>query len=237
MSGPSVGTSYVPETDPAFNGRTSAITQAPIQLPRLPRRRRPGMIALAVALVGAGVLGSAAVYETTNHRVSVLVATATVPAGAVITSGDVGTASVAVGPGVQVIAAGQMQQVIGQVAGSTLHPGMLLTAAEIGTSKPPAPGQALVALGFKPAMLPASGLAPGDRVLIVATPGDQGQPGSSAAPVLTSPVPGVVEAVTLAANPDGYQVVDVLVAAGAGPAVMEQDSTGQIGLIVTRRAP
>jgi len=195
------------------------------------------MIALAVALVGAGVLGSAAVYETTNHRVSVLVATANVPAGTVITSGDVGTASVAVGPGVQVIPAGQMQQVIGQVASSALHPGMLLTAAELGTIKPPSPGQALVALGLKPAMLPASGLAPGDHVLIVATPGDQGQPGSSAAPVLTSPVPGVVEAVALAPNPDGYQVVDVLVAAGAGPEVMEQASTGQIGLVLTKRAP
>lgn len=237
MNGPAIGTSYLPPADPGFDGRPSGITQAAIQLPRLPRRHRPGMIALAVALVGAGVLGSAAVYETTSHRESVLVATASVPAGTVITSGDVGTASVAIGPGVQVIPASQLQQVIGQVAGSALHPGMLLTAAELATTQPPAPGQALVPLGFKPAMLPASGLAPGDHVLIVATPGDQGQPGSSTAPVLTSPVPGVVEAVTVAANSDGYQVVDVLVAAGAGPAVMQQASTGQIGLIVTKRAP
>jgi hypothetical protein len=114
---------------------------------------------------------------------------------------------------------------------------MLLTATELATLRPPRPGQALVPLGLRPAMLPASGLAPGDHVLIVATPGDQGQPGSSAAPVLTTPVPGVVESVAPAANPDGFQVVDVLVAAGAGAEVVEQASTGQIAVIVTRRAP
>jgi hypothetical protein len=237
MTGPAVGTSYVPETDPAFDGRKSRGTQPSIQLARLPRRRRPAMLALAVALIGAGVLASAALYTTINKQVPVLVATAEVPAGAVITAQDVGTASVAAGPGVAVIPASQLQQVIGQVAGTTLHPGMLLTAAELATLRPPGPGLVLVPLGLRPAMLPASGLAPGDRVLIVATPGDQGQPGSSSAPVLTVPVPGVVESVALAANPDGFQVVDVLVAAGAGAEVAEQASTGQIALILTRRAP
>jgi hypothetical protein len=236
MSGPAVGTSYLPETDPAFNGRKTGITQSRPQLARLPRRRRPGMIALAVALTGAGVLGSAALYNATNHRVPVLVVSANVPAGSVITPGDLGIASVAVGPGVQVIPASQLQQVAGQVAGSALHPGMLLTAAELATALPPAPGEALVAIGLKPAMVPASGLVPGDRVLIVATPGDQGQPGSSAAPVLITPVPGTVEAVTPGPNPDGYVVVDVLVPAGSGAVVIQQDSTGQIGLVLIKRA-
>lgn len=219
--------------------RNGSLPASPsVQLARLPRRRRPGMIALAVALVGAGILASTAVYTATNHRVNVLVVTADVPAGSVITAADVGTASVAASAGVEVIPASQIRQVVGQVAGSALHPGMLLAASELATSRPPGPGQVLVPLPLRPSVLPASGLQPGDRVLIVATPGSQGQAGSTATPpVLTAPVAGVVEAVTIGTDSDGIKVVDVLVPAGKGPAVVEQASTGQFSLIVVRRAP
>jgi hypothetical protein len=235
MSGPAIGTSFHPETDPAFNGRRF-FNGPSVQLARLPRRRRPGMIALAVALVGAGILAGAAVYTATNHRVSVLVVTANVQAGSVISASDVGTASVSVGPGVQMIPAGQAQQVIGQIAGTALHPGMLLTAAEITTFRPPAPGQVLVPLPMRPAALPATGLTPGDHVLIVPTPGSQGQAGtSSSAPSLPAPVAGVIVGVSALPNADGIQVVDVLVATSAGAEVAEQASTGQVALLITRR--
>ncbi len=75
-------------------------------------------------------------------------------------------------------------------------------------------------------------------MIIEATPGAQGQSGSSsAAPVLASPVTGVIEQVDLVPDTDGYDVVDVLVARANGDAVAAQASTGQIALIVTRRAP
>jgi hypothetical protein len=235
--GPAVGTAYHPQTDTAFNGTTSPAAQ-PVALARLPRRRRPGMIALAVALVGAGILASTAVYSATNHRVPVLVAQASVPAGALITARDIGTASVSVGAGVQVIPASQMSQVVGQVAGTTLHPGMLLTAAELAMQRSPAPGQVLVPLPVRPSALPASGMRPGDQVLVVATPGAQGQAGSaSAAPAMSVPVAGVVEAVTTTANADGFGVVDVLVPAKNGPDLAAQASTGQFAIIVTKRSP
>ncbi|HUZ51505.1 MAG TPA: SAF domain-containing protein [Streptosporangiaceae bacterium] len=235
--GPAVGTAFHPETDSVFNGASRPASQ-PIALARLPRRRRPGMIALAVALVGAGILASTAVYSAANLRVPVLVAEASVPAGALIAASDVGTTSVSVGPGVQVIPASQLKQVVGQVAGTALHPGMLLTAAELATQRPPAPGQVLVPLPVRPSALPASGLQPGDHVLVVATPGAQGQSGSAtAAPALSAPVAGVVEAVNTAANTDGFGVVDILVPARSGPDLAAQASTGQFALIVTRRSP
>ena len=235
--GPAVGTAFHPETDSVLNGANRPAGQ-PIALARLPRRRRPGMIALAVALVGAGILASTAVYSATNHRVPVLVAQASVPAGALITASDVGTASVSAGPGVQVIPASQLKQLVGQVAGTALHPGMLLTAAELATQRPPAPGWVLVPLPVRPSGLPASGLQPGDHVLVVATPGAQGQSGSSnAAPALSSPVAGVVEAVNPSAGTDGFAVVDLLVPYKSGPGLAAQASTGQFALIVTRRSP
>jgi hypothetical protein len=73
-------------------------------------------------------------------------------------------------------------------------------------------------------------------VLIVATPGDQGQSGSSVgSSALTAPVPGVVEAVNVVPDSDGLDVVDLLVSDASGAAVAEQVSTGQFALIVTKR--
>jgi|HubBroStandDraft_1064217.scaffolds.fasta_scaffold03305_7 hypothetical protein len=235
--GPAAGTAYHPEIDPEFNGMARRSWSSG-QLARLPRRRRPGMIALAVALVGLGILASAAIYAANNARVPVLVVTGNVPAGAVITAGVVGTADVAVSPGVQLIPASQLNQVVGQIAGSALHPGMLLAASELTTLQPPGPGQALIPLPLKPSMLPASGIGAGDQVVIEATPGAQGEPGSStAAPTLAAPVAGIVEAVNANPDADGYDVVDVLVARASGDAVAAQASTGQIAIIVIKRAP
>ena len=227
------GTVFHPEPEPARNGPAPAA--APAQLRGLPRRRRPGMIALAAALIGAGILGSAALYHREDHQVPVLVVTAPVPVGSVISPADVGTTTVAAGPGVKLIPARQLSQVIGLVAATSLRPGTLLAPSELTTKLSPAPGQQLVPVAVKPSGLPASGLAPGDQVLLVPTPAAAASSGPAAAPVLTHPVPAVVEAVNAVTDQDGFDVVDLLVASGAGPSVAEQAATGQIALVVTQR--
>jgi hypothetical protein len=194
------------------------------------------MIALAVAMAGAGVLISAAVYQKADHQVAVVMISQPVPAGAVITAGDLGTTSVTVGTGIHVIPAAQLGQVTGEIAAVALRPATLLAPADLTTAQPPGPGEVLVPASVKPSALPASGLFPGDHILVVATPGDQGQSGSSAgSPSLTAPVPGVVEAVSDVPDADGLDVVDLLVSETAGTAVAEQVSTGQFALIVTKR--
>lgn len=194
------------------------------------------MIALAVAMAGAGVVVSAAVYGRADHRVAVVMVTQPVPAGAVITAGDLSTTSVSVGTGIRVIPAAQLAQVTGEIAAVALRPATLLAPADLTTAQPPGPGQVLVPAAVKPSAVPASGLFPGDHVLVVATPGDQGQAGSSAgSPALTAPVPGVVEAASDAPDSDGLDVIDLLVSDSAGTAVAEQVSTGQFALIVTKR--
>ena len=229
------GTAYHPEPELPPNGDAGA---PPGQLRGLPRRRRPAMIALAVALVGTGVLVSAGLYQRVNHQVPVILVSTAVPAGAVITSADLTTTTVAVGPGIQVIPGRQLQQVAGHVAATSLRPGTLLASSELTTAQPPAPGQVLVPVPLRPSVMPASGLFPGDQVLAVATPGAQGQAGSTGtAPVLTRPVFGVVDKVDMAPDQDGFDVVDLLVTASAGDALAQQASTGQIALIVTRRNP
>lgn len=235
--GTSFGRVFHPEAD-ATPGRRARAAKS-VQLPRLPRRRRGGMIALALALMGGAILGFAYMFQAAGHRVPVVMVTADVPAGAVITSGDLGTAQVAAGPGPQLIPARQLSQVAGHVAATSLLRGMLLVPSELATSLPPGPGQVLVPVPARPAILPASGLAPGDKVLVVATTGAAGQPGSAGTspPSLTRPVPGVVQAVNTVPDQDGFDVVDLLVAAPDGAAVARQASTGQIALVVTSRNP
>ena len=231
----SVGTAYFPELDVPSPVARPGTRQAPGRLRSLPRRRRPAMIALAVALVGAGIVLSAAIYQQAGHRLAVIMVTRAVPAGAVITPGDVGTTSVAVSGAIDVIPAAELGRVVGKVAAAPLSPDTLLAPSQLSASRPPAPGQALVAAPIRPADLPASGLAPGDRVLIVATPGDQGQAGVPVAPSLAVPARGVVEAVTRSPDSDGFLVVDLLVGDADAVAVASQVSTGQFALIVTGR--
>jgi hypothetical protein len=230
--GPGLGTAFQPELGPGANGATPRASQ----LRGLPRKRRPAMIALAIALVGAGILASAALYQRANHQVPVLLVTATVPAGTRLTAHDIGTTTVAAGPGVQTIPARQLNQVLGLVAAVSLRPGTLLASSELTTALPPARGQVLVSLPLKPQSMPASGLQPGDHVLVAGTPGYQGQSqSSSGATILATPVPGIVQAVDAAPDQDGFDVVDLLVAPGDGVLLAKQESTGQIELIVTSR--
>jgi hypothetical protein len=230
-----VGTAYFPTTDVPRNGSGPAAGPAG-QLRVLPRRRRPAMLALAVALAGTGVLVSAAVYQHADRQVPVVMVTAGVPAFGVISASDVAIADVTVPAGVHVIPGSQLAQVPGEIAAVALRPGTLLAPSDLTAAQPPGPGQVLVAVPVKPESLPASGLSPGDRVLMVATPGDQGQSASSnTPPPLTTPVAGVVEAVDLVTDQDGYDVVDLLVPAANGEAVAGQASTGQFALIVTKR--
>ena len=227
------GTVFHPEPEPARNGPARPAAHG--QLRGLPRRRRPAMIALAAALVGAGILASAALYNRENHQVPVVMVTAAVPVGAVITSADVGTTTIAAGPGLATIPARQLSQVVGLVAATSLRPGTLLSPSEVTSKLSPGPGQDLVPVAVKPSGLPASGLAPGDQVLVVATPAAAGGTGSGAAPVLTQPVQATVEAVDTVTDQNGLNVVDLLVPSSIGPAVAEQAASGQIALVVTHR--
>jgi hypothetical protein len=235
---PGVGTAYFPEVDdmpggPRTGSRSGAFGG---RLPSLPRRRRPAMIALAVAMAGTGVVVSAAIYQHADHQVPVVMVTRAVPAGAVISASDLGSTSISLGSGIAVIPASQLRQAAGDVAAVALQPATLLSPADLTSSRPPAPGVELVPAPVRPSDLPATGLAAGDRVLVVPTPGVQGQPGAAAgAPSLAGPVAAAIEAATSVPDSEGFDVVDLLVSDADAVAVASQVSTGEFALVVTRR--
>jgi hypothetical protein len=86
-----------------------------------------------------------------------------------------------------------------------------------------------VTIALRPSQMPASGLNPGDRVLVISTPGTQ-----AAATPLIQQVPATVLAVA-GPTQDGYMTVDVEIAAAEGAAVARQSSTGRIALVITAR--
>lgn len=233
-----IGSRFFPEPDVVPNGTTrhGGKGRDTGLLHGLPRRRRPAMLALAVAMAGAGVLVSAAIYQRTDQRVSVITVTRSVAVGAVITYADLATTEITVGSGIQTIPARQIHQVAGEIAAVSLRPWTLLAPSDLTTMQPPPSGQELIAAPVKPYALPVTGLGPGDHVLIVATPGVQGQVGSSnGPPLLSAPVAGVIEAVANGPDEAGFDVVDLLVADGNAPAAASLISTGQFALIVTKR--
>jgi hypothetical protein len=230
---PQAGTVYFPPAEP---GRPEAARVPAAEMRDLPRRRRPARVAGALVVVVLCILGVTTYVSRANHQVPVIMIDATVPGGTVISASDLTTVDVAAGPGVQLIPARQLSQVTGEVARTTMGKGHLLTPSDLASVLPPGPGQLLVPVPVR--VVPASGLAPGDHVLAIATPAALGQSGSTApsAPLITKPVPGVVYAVTFGANEDGNVIVDLIVAAVDGPPLEEQAYTGQIALLVASRS-
>lgn len=202
---------------------------APVRPAALPHKHRRGMLALGVALVGLGILAGGMLLTSVTHRTPVISIAANIPVGSVITGHDLTTSMVSVGSGIKTIPASQLGQVTGLVAATSLKAGTLLAPGEVTSSLPPTAGNDLVTLALKPSQIPASGLNPGDQVLVLATPGTQG-----GTPALAQDIPATVIAMA-GPTQDGYMTVDVQVPAADGPAIAKQDSTGQIAIIVTAR--
>ncbi|MEO3745172.1 SAF domain-containing protein [Plantactinospora sp. B5E13] len=146
---------------------------APVTPPRIVRQRRmrPGLLGLAVLLIALGGLGSAFAVTSVRATGSYLAVARTVPVGATLSADDVLTVQVAGGQGLDPVPADRIGEVLGKRATVTLTPGTLLTMAQL-TDKPLlGPGQQQISLGLKPAEVPAKRLRPGDKVLLLSTPG------------------------------------------------------------------
>jgi SAF domain len=150
-----------PTGAPNSNSRTG--------LPTGRRTRRPALVLASVAMVFASIAGFAALYSSANHQVSVLIVTQTIDQGQRISGSDLGQTSAQISGGVSPIAAADASTLVGQRAAVTIPAGTLLTAGDITDSPPIAAGDAVVGLELKAGQLPASGLDPGDQVMIVQT--------------------------------------------------------------------
>ncbi|MFE5677306.1 SAF domain-containing protein [Streptomyces erythrochromogenes] len=199
------------------------------------RRRRPGLIALSVALIAAGGLSGALLFTASGQRTAVLVVARDVPVGAAVTDADLAPASLALDPAVKAVPVTQKESIVGQRAAVALKTGALLSPGHVTSVSLVKAGEQLVGVALKPSQLPASRLAPGQKVLIVSTP-DSAQAVGGVKPVEPAGAPktvaATVVAVGAAAPATGVVVVDVAVPATDGPALAARVATGAVALIL-----
>jgi hypothetical protein len=151
------------------------------------RRRQPTLIVLGLALMLVAAAVAGALYLRVGNRVPVLAMARDVPYGQVITDADLAEVRIAADAGVQTVPAAQRASVVGQAAATLIPKGALLSRAQLAAQPVPPPGSAKVGVVLRPGQAPAEGLAPGDRVMVVAArAADQGGGDAGA------PAPGTV---------------------------------------------
>ncbi|MEU9304920.1 SAF domain-containing protein [Streptomyces sp. NPDC048269] len=199
------------------------------------RRRRPGLIALSVALIAAGGLSGALLFTASGQRSAVLVVARDVPVGASVTDADLAPASLALDPAVNAVPLAKKADVVGQRAAVALKAGSLLSPGQVTSVSLVKAGEQLVGVALKPSQLPASRLTPGQKVLIVSTP-DPAQAGTAGKGAEPTAAPKTLSATVVAvgtpAPATGVVVVDVAVPSSDGPALAARVATGAIALIL-----
>ncbi|WP_406087833.1 SAF domain-containing protein [Kitasatospora purpeofusca] len=215
----------------------SSTTPAPVAVPeqgrgapRTPgralgaRRRRPAVLAMAVALIAAGGLGGAVLYNSTGQRITVLALARDVPWGQTLTEADLVTVRIASDPALKPLDAADRVRAIGMRATTDLHRGGLLTKSDLAQSLVLNPGQLLVGVAARRTQLPATRLQPGLPVIVVYT-ADGGRSETLAATVYNAG----------RADSDGSQVFDVVVNEADAAKLAGWVATGRIQVVLAPR--
>ncbi|GAA2998011.1 SAF domain-containing protein [Kitasatospora albolonga] len=194
------------------------------------RRRRPAVIAMAVAMVAAGGLGGAVLYNSTGQRIAVLALARDVPAGQAIAPEDLVVARIASDPALKPLDAADRSRTIGLRASRDLRRGGLLLRADVTGESLVEPGQTVVGVAVKRTQLPSTRLNPGNRIVVVSTP-DNGPNGTVRTP---ETIPVKVVAVGKV-DSDGSQVVDVALPLADGPKLAAWVAGGRLQIILAPR--
>jgi hypothetical protein len=213
-----------------LNGRQYA---APERLPQPPRRRRPGLAALAVMLVVGCSAVSASLVFASGDTTAVLTVVRAVPAGQALAAADLGTAEIS-GSGLTAVAAASRDKVLGLTAAVDLVPGSLLTDKMLTREPVPGPGQAVVGLSLKPGLLPEAELRAGTAVMLVRLAAPIGTPSSADAERIGSEVL-VPRARVLSETSDpttGGRLVSLLVERSIAAEVSRAAAAGTVSLVV-----
>jgi hypothetical protein len=207
-------------TQPVANGRLPVV-----QTPLPTRERRPGYIALAVALIVGFAAVGAYLYTQAGAKTPVVIVVQNVPVGHQIQRSDLST--VAVSGDITAIAGSNLDSVVGKTAAVTLLPHTLLQRAMVAdTSQLPA-GQVLVGVAAAPGQIPADGLPVGASVEVIGLPA-KNTPGSTA----TVLVPAAQ--VAASASNDAVQggtLLTLQVPGTAAPQVAAASNAGLIALV------
>ncbi|MGH9090718.1 MAG: SAF domain-containing protein [Acidimicrobiales bacterium] len=179
------------------------------------------------------VLGCALAFTDASlhlgSREEVLVVAHPVAAGQVLTAGDLRSARVSTGSGVQAVPVGGESGVVGRRAAVPLLAGSLLTDSAVGPAPLVGSGSDVVAVGLKAGAYPPD-LAAGDRVQVVPVVSSSGS--GTGTTTSGTPIGATVLAVDVAAaGSNGPTVFSLQVSTGDADEVASLAAAGQASLI------
>ncbi|MGW4979192.1 SAF domain-containing protein [Streptomyces mirabilis] len=205
----------------------------PVTPPRVSaRRRRPGVIALSLALIAAGGAGVAVLLLQVGHRTEVVTVVRDVQVGQVLTDDDLGKASISLDPAVKAVHANDLNSVVGKRAAVELKPGSLLAPAQVTKDSLVKAGEQLVPIGLKPEQVPATALVPGQKVELVHVPAQGATDTGKTSDTPPQTIAGRVVKASSAAPGTGVVVVDVATTATDGPTAAAWVSAGTLRLVL-----
>lgn len=195
--------------------------------PALPARRRPAMVALAVVLIAAGMLGGAWLLNRQGETVDVLAVSSQLQRGQAIGPTDLTTTTLpAETAGLATVSAADLDQVIGQVATTQLWSGSLLAPHDVAPALRPADGLSVVGVPLTDAQRPAGEIVAGDQVRIVATPQIQGEVS------LEEPATFDATVSSVSVTDSGLTVVNVQVPTNLAATLAAHAATERIALVL-----
>ena len=188
----------------------------------LRQKRKPGLMALGVALVVIGAMAAWFLVTRASGTVQAVGLRGEVQRGAVISASDVVLTEVPRGTSLPFVPGDEIDEVVGKVAQVELAPG-LLRPTEYGPALVPQDGMAIV--GVVPNLAPQQALHAGDRVRMVFTP-----PPSGDLPEALRAWTATVVRTGPAGGTGGGVLVDVEVAETEADAVLAAAATGRLAV-------
>lgn len=207
-----------------------AETVAVVAPPKL--RRRPLLALAGLGLVVMGALLAVWVYLSNTDAISVVSVRDTVMRGEMITAADLMTVQVTADPALQLVPAADLDFYVGQRAARDLSAGALLTPDAASDQLVPGAGESVVGLALTSALMPGEPLMVGDRVRVVATPGQAGDPATFESADI---VFGAVVVRVTASGESAQTVVSVLVPEQDAAQVAQWASAGRAALVLDSR--
>jgi hypothetical protein len=196
--------------------------------PRL--RRRPVWVVASVAAICLGALLSVWAYTSTSSTREVVAVRSTVHRGGVIPREALMTVRVGVDPALRPVPAEGLGRVAGQRAAMDLSAGGLVTEEAVASSVVPARDMSVVGVSLPAGLMPGEPLLSGDRVRVVATPGEQGD--------VTAGGQRFIAATVVGTYPDaenGRTVVSVQVPYTSAAELAARAATGRVVLVLDSR--
>lgn len=198
--------------------------------PAVRRNTKLPLAAFGIVLVVSGAIAFALVSLRTAGGEEVLAVTRSLPAGSVLTPGDLSTVRLSGASTLSPVPMTDEQAVVGRPVAVPIVSGSLLSSGELGATSPLSSGSEEVALALRAGQYPPD-LLPGARVDVVPVPSANGTVSSPAA-LPRSPVAATVSA--LAPAPSGSNaatIVSLVVPANSADGVAALAANGSASLV------